>query len=165
LTQIDLKNVISSRKKNIKKIANFISINPEFKNFIVDDFKKEVLMAREIGEIVGHSTNTVLLTPNFGRVIAYEGELSGLPWPTSLSLRERQERGLVPLRKDELFNPGYLTIRTHGKYIKYTPDFFIITAFEEFEKQKDLKDFLTTNFPVLAKNDDYLIFDLRGMSK
>ena len=165
LTQMDLKNFISKNKKDLKIIANIISINPQFKSFIAGDFEREVQMAREIGEIVGHSTNTVLLTPHFGRAIAYEGELSGLPWPTSSSLRERRERGLRELQKDELFNSKYFTIRTHGKYIKYTPDFFIITALEEFEKQKDLKGFLNSNFPIIAKNDDYLIFDLSGMSR
>ena len=164
LTQMDSKYFISNNKNNLKMIANFVGLNQQFRKFIADDFERGVQVAREIGETVGHSTNTVLLTPYFGRVIAYEGELSGLPWPKNSSLRERRERGLVPLRKDELFNLNYLTIRTHGKYIKYTPDFFIITAFEEFENQKDLKDFLNTNFPVFAKNEDYLIFDLREMS-
>ena len=33
-----------------------------------------------------------------------------------------------------------------GRFIQYTPDFFIITAFDDFEKQPDLKDFLNSNF-------------------
>ena len=165
VTQVDLEKFVSKNKNNLKTVANFIGINRDFKKFITDDFEREVQMAKEIGEIVGHSTNTVLLTPYFGRTIAYNGELSGLPWPKQSSLRERRERGLRPLGKDELFNPGYLTIRTHGNYIKYTPDFFIVTDFNEFEAQKDLKDFLNTNFPVIAQSKDYLIYDLRMMSE
>ncbi len=87
-----------------------------------------------------------------------------MPWPIQSSLRNRKERGLKPLKKDELFNPEYLTIRTHGKYIKYTPDFFIVTEFNEFEAQRDLKIFLNTTFPVIAQSEDYIIFDLRKMS-
>ena len=154
----------SIKKYNLKIIADLIGINNDFKKFIVGSFEREIQIAYEIGNIVGHSTNTVILSPYFGRAIAYEGELSGLPWPIQSSLRERKERGLKPLKKDELFNTEYLTIRTHGKYIKYTPDFFIITAFEEFEKQKDLKGFLNTNYPIIAQSEDYIIFDLRKMS-
>ncbi|GBD96592.1 dolichyl-phosphate-mannose-protein mannosyltransferase [bacterium BMS3Abin06] len=151
-------------KKGLRTAAAFIGINTQFPKFIKGDFRREVKIAEEIGEIVGHSTNTVLLTPNFGRVIAYYGELSGLPWPISGSLRERKERGLRIPGKEELFNERYLLIRTHGKYIKYTPDFFIITDFREFENQTDLKEFLNANFPVTARTEDYLIFDLSSMS-
>jgi hypothetical protein len=151
-------------KDYIKILASFIGVNPEFHN-IFKEYDREVKIAEDIGEILGHSTNTLLLTTDFGRSLAYHGELSGLPWPTSSSLQERKKRGLRIPPKEELFNRNYLTIRTHGKYIKYTPDYFIITNFEEFKKQKDLADFLNSNFPVLAKSDDYLIFDLRKMSE
>ena len=151
-------------KKRLRMVAAFIGINTQFPKFIKGDFTSEVKIAEEIGEIVGHSANTVLLTPDFGRVIAYYGELSGLPWPISGSLRERKERGLLIPGKKELFNERYLLIRTHGKYIKYTPDFFIITDFREFEKQTDLKEFLNINFPVKVRTEDYLIFDLSSMS-
>ncbi len=164
ITQTDVKEVFVKNKNKLKIITNFLGVNHQFKQFITEDFKTEVEKAREIGEIVGHSTNTVLLTPHFGRIIAYNGELSGLPWPIQSSLRNRKERGLKPLKKDELFNPEYLTIRTHGKYIKYTPDFFIVTEFNEFEAQRDLKIFLNTTFPVIAQSEDYIIFDLRKMS-
>ena len=36
-----------------------------------------------------------------------------------------------------------------------------MTDFEDFEKQKNLSGFLKSKFPVLARTDDYLIFDLR----
>lgn len=155
---------LSGNKKQIKTLGYVLGINPEFYSFLAKDFTNEVKIAQEIGDIVGHSTKTVFLTSDYGRSLAYHGELSGLPWPTTLSLKERRDRGLPDLPKDELFGEHYLTIRTHGKYIKYTPDFFIITAFDEFEKQKDLKEYLETNFPLLAKSNDYLIFDLTGMS-
>lgn len=160
-----IRNVYSrGNKEQIKILGYILGINPEFYSFLAKDFEKEVRIAKEIGDIVGHSTKTVFLTSDYGRSLAYHGELSGLPWPTSLSLKERRERGLRELSKEDLFSKHYLTIRTHGKYIKYTPDFFIITAFKEFEKQKDLKNFLETNFPLLVHNNDYLIFDLKEMS-
>ncbi len=164
MARLNVGEFFTENKDKLKTISNFIGVNTQFKKFFTGDFEREVLMAKEIGDIVGHSTNNLFLTHNFGRVIAYNGEFSGLSWPTRFSLRDRREKGLKPLSKDELFNPRYLTIRTHGKYIKYTPDFFIITEFSEFEEQVDLREFLSTNFPVIARTEDYIIFDLRKMS-
>ena len=170
------RNGIQEYKNNIKAIGSLIGINPQCYNFLTKDYKREVKAAEEIGEIVGHSINTVFLTPDYGRSLAYHGELAGLPWPVSSSLKNRIERKIPIPDKEELFNPHYLLIRTYksalfdkstpaGGYIQYKPDYFIITALEEFEKQLDLKDFLYENFPVFAQSEDYLIFDLRKMSE
>lgn len=156
---------ISDYKNHIKTFGAFIGVNPDFYKFISSDFEKEVKIAEEIGAAVGHGTNNVFLTSDYGRSLSYHGELSGLPWPISISFRDRKETGIPLPDKEKLFNIHYITIRTHGKYIQYSPDFFIITAFDEFEQQMDLKDFLNSNFPVLARSDDYLIFDLRKMSR
>jgi hypothetical protein len=150
--------------KKFRTLRSVIGLNPEFKHFVMDNFEKEHHNAEEIGEIVGHSANTIFLTRDYGRALAYHGELSGLPWPTQASLLERKERGLRIPPKEELFNPDYFTVRTHDKYIKYAPDYFIITYFYEYERQTDLKEFLTHNFSVIGKNEGYLIFDLRKMS-
>jgi 4-amino-4-deoxy-L-arabinose transferase-like glycosyltransferase len=161
---LQLKNILSNNKKGLKTVAAFIGINPEFREFLTNDFEKELRTAKEIGEHVNHSTNTVFLDADFGRVIAYYGEFAGLPWPTSISLYERRLKGTrVPdIKKD--FTSKNITILFQGEFIQYVPDYFIITAFDEFDKQTDLKEYLKSNFPVLAKSDEYLIFDLRKMS-
>jgi hypothetical protein len=165
MRKLPLRNVLSDHKSELKTIATFIGINPEFGKFLSDDFDENVRIAKEIGERVGHSSNTIFLTPDFGRVLAYYGELSGLPWPTSDSLNIRRLRGTkVPNIKED-FTPENITILYHGKFIKYSPDFFIITAFDELDNQTDLKNFLKSNFPVFAESDDYLIFDLKKMHK
>jgi hypothetical protein len=165
MRKLPLRNVLSDHKGELKTMAAFVGINPEFSKFLSDDFDENVRIAKEIGELVDHSSNTIFLTPDFGRVLAYHGEFSGLPWPTSESLYERGLRGTrVPNIKED-FMPENITILFQGKFIKYSPDFFIITAFDEFDKQTDLKDFLKSNFPVFARSDDYLIFDLKKMRK
>ena len=85
LLKLTRKILSRKNKNNLKIFTSFAGINPQFKKFAYD-FEREVDMAGEIGELVEHSTNTVFLTPHFGRMIAYVGELSGLPWPTSFSL-------------------------------------------------------------------------------
>jgi hypothetical protein len=151
-------------KSQIKTLVYFAGVYPQFYKFITYDFDHDVKIAEKIGELVKHSTNTLFLTPYFGRVITYHGAFSGLPWPTSLSLREREERGLRDLESSEIYNKNYLTVRTHGKYIRYTPDFFIVTDFDEYERQTDLKGFLSS-FPIVDKNKNYIIFDLSAMKK
>lgn len=160
-----LKAMLSEHKGEVKTAALFLGINTELGKFLKGNFDKEVAIAKEIGEHVGHSDNALFLTPYFGRVIAYHGEFAGLPWPTSSSFyarRVRDER--VPdIEKD--FSSGHITLLYQGRFIKYTPDFFIITAFDEFEKQTDLRKVLYSNYPVFVQNDDYLIFDLRKMTE
>lgn len=169
-------NKLTNYKNYLKPIGLIIGVNPNFYKFLSSSLKKEALVAEEIGEIVGHSTNNVFLTSDFGRSLSYHGELSGLPWPLRRSLLERKESGVPIPDKEEIFNAKYLLIRTHKShlfnsqtsydgYIRYVPDYFIITDFEEFELQQDLKDFLYNNFPVIAQSKDYLIFDLRKMSE
>ena len=148
-----------------RSLGAFVGINPQFYKFISGDFERQVKIAKQVGEIVGHSPDNIFLASDFGRSLTYHGELSGLPWPTRRSLQERKEAKISLPDKEELFNINYFIIRTHGKYIRYAPDFFIIMDFNEFEKQPDLKDFLNGNFPIIAQNEDYLIFDLKGMSR
>jgi len=172
-----IRNVqIKNYKNYLKPLGAVIGVSPEFYRFLTLNYEKETEIMREIGEIVNHSTNNVFLTSDYGRSLAYHGELSGLPWPTQFSMQSREEMDVPVPAKEEIFNSRYLMMRTHknslfdtkkayGDYIQYTPDYFIITAFEEFDNQPDLKEFLYNNFPVLAQTKDYLIFDLRKMSE
>ncbi len=156
----------TQRGDGYSKIFSYVAgINPQFYKFINEDFENELRISKEIGQIVNHSPSTLFLTADYGRSLTYDGELSGLPWPTKRSLSQRKFRGIKIPAKEELFNGRYFTIRTHAKYIQYTPDYFIITDFEEFEQHADLKEYLTINFPIIVKNADYLIFDTRKMKK
>jgi hypothetical protein len=165
ISKLPLKHMLSDYKSELRKAALFMGVTPEFSKFLVDDSKDTLRIAKEIGEHVEHSTNNVFLTPHFGRVLAYHGEFGGLPWPTSRSLYGRRLRGAKTpdIKKD--FTSEYIEILYQGKFIRYTPDYFIVTDFPEFEKQAELREYLKNNFPVLVRNDDYLIFDLRIMSE
>jgi len=161
MRNIDLRN----HKDQLKSAGAIIGVNPEFYRIFAEDYRRDVEIDREIGRLVGHGINNVFLTSDFGRSLAYHGELAGWPWPIARSLEERKKRGVEIPPKKELFNSRYLTIRTHGAYIRYKPDFFIVTALDEFYNQPDLKNFLESNFPVISASDDYLVFDLRKMSQ
>ena len=72
-----LKSYFSGHKKELKFAGAVIGVNPDFKEFIAGHYDKEISIAKEIGEYVGHNANTVFLSPDFGRILAYYGELSG----------------------------------------------------------------------------------------
>jgi hypothetical protein len=40
--------------------------------------------------------------------------------------------------------------------------YFLVTAFKQFNDQPDLMEALESQYPVLAKGDGYLIYDLRN---
>jgi hypothetical protein len=163
---INFKKVQQGGYSRYVKIFGYVTgINPQFYKFMTEDFDKEKRILEEIGEIVQHNKNTVFLTADFGRSLAYHGELSGLPWPTTVSFLEWKDRKIKIVNQEELFNGRYFTLRARGRFVRYTPDYFIITDFEEFEKQPDLKEFLNTNFPEVSKSKNYLIYDTGKMSK
>ncbi len=160
-----LKSFIGDHKDELRFGASVSGINPRFKDFLTGSYDEKVRIAEEIGDHIEHSTKTIFLTPAFGRILAYHGKFAGLPWPTSQSMYARKVRGArVPNVKED-FGTSHVIIGFQHEFIEYTPDYFIITNFSEFKKQSDLREHLTSNFPVLVKTDDYLIFDLRKMSE
>jgi 4-amino-4-deoxy-L-arabinose transferase-like glycosyltransferase len=124
-------------------------------------------VAREIGELVGHSTRTVYVAPYYGIPLEYYGELSGIQWPRQASDVDRALRGreagvrsveerLRSLRRE-------IEIRTGGAETRFTPEYFVITDFREFERHHDdLRAYLTGNCQRVAENDRYIIYGSCG---
>ena len=108
--------------------------------------------AREIGETIDHSPNTIMLDHAFGKPLEYHGGIAGTVWPGSFDLQRSGEWGKPVLSPRQMFaeiNKGSV------------PEYFVVTALEDFDRQPDLKQFLYASFPVLKKTDRYIIFDLR----
>jgi 4-amino-4-deoxy-L-arabinose transferase-like glycosyltransferase len=116
------------------------------------DFGREVQLAAEIGAAVAHSPSTLFLAHHYGRVLQYHGEISGEPWPIRADFRSEKLIGKPELSVEERFD--LLSAEYH-------PEYFIVTEFQEFEAQADLKEYLTVRFPILNETKDYIIFDLR----
>ncbi|MBN1274293.1 MAG: glycosyltransferase family 39 protein [Candidatus Aminicenantes bacterium] len=116
------------------------------------EFMKKAHIAQEIGEAVNHSRKTIYLADHYGSWLHYHGEFRGWIWPTHWDIQEKRLRGETIPSVEQHFKS------IHGRFDN---DFFIVTFLEEFEKQKDLQQFLFSNFPLFKKTKDYLIFDLR----
>jgi 4-amino-4-deoxy-L-arabinose transferase-like glycosyltransferase len=111
--------------------------------------------AKEVGEITGHSTNTVFLDPTSGFALQYYGELSGFVWPPEAHMEWMRLTGneSYQITAEEMF---------YRDYAQLAPEYFIVTWSWELDNQPDLRSFLG-RFPVLAETDDYVIYDLRGV--
>lgn len=105
--------------------------------------------AREIGEIVNHSSNTVYLAHHYGLPLQYYGELSGAYWPRRITYWLYRRPGERELSIEERLSA-----------LDFSPDYFIITNFKEFNRHHtDLKEFLANNdCPLVAESDQYLIY-------
>jgi hypothetical protein len=114
-------------------------------------FEHKVKVAEEIGEIVSHSPKTIFLAPNYGSPLLYHGEISGKYWPQSWETIVEKLNGQ---------NISSVEDRLNYWSTVYSPDYFIVTDLKDFETQKDLKELLFANFPVVANSGDYVIFKL-----
>ena len=104
--------------------------------------------AQEIGEIVNHSTQTVYLAQTYGVALEYYGKLSGMYWPRKDIHWAFQQAGDDSQSIDERL-----------KSLGFSPEYFIITDFNEFENHHaDLKTYLADNCPLIAKDKEYLIY-------
>jgi hypothetical protein len=117
------------------------------------DLEGKVETYEEIGEMVDHSTRTLLSAPEYGTPLEYHGWLSGRDWPNLWDVRAEQLLGMQQIGVEERFDA--LDAAESSDY------FIIVRDFWHFEEQKDLRDFLADEYPMVAEGDDYWVFDLR----
>jgi 4-amino-4-deoxy-L-arabinose transferase-like glycosyltransferase len=105
--------------------------------------------AQEIGDLVDHSDKIVYLSPYYGMPLEYYGELSGVYWPRRIAHGLYRRPGERELDIKERFNA-----------LDFSPEYFIITHFKEFERHHDdLREYLANNCSLVAKSDKYLIYE------
>lgn len=121
------------------------------------DFTRVVEVAKEIGQHVNHSMKCVFLDPEYGSTLKYHGWLAGWIWYSAWDISfSRRFRGEGEMSAQELY---------FKKYAIHQPEFFIVTDFKELERQNDLKEFLKSNFPIVASTPRYMIFDTTRVLK
>ena len=140
-----------SRKPGPLSLALVLSIAVARSRLINPQIERKVEVEQQIGELVNHSIKTIFLSGDYGVPLEYHGLLSGSSWPLQWDLEWERLAGLQPQAAEERFNT---------RFAKDSPEYFIVEDLKEFEKQPDLKKFLS-QFPVVSQNNDYLIFKLR----
>jgi 4-amino-4-deoxy-L-arabinose transferase-like glycosyltransferase len=115
-------------------------------------------VARKIGELVHHSTQTVYLASAYGMPLEYYGELSGAYWPRREVHWALQSQGLFGESTDQ--KPDR-SLEERFQSLDFIPQYFIITNFSEFNiYHSDLKEYLLNNSSLIAQSRDYLIYQM-----
>jgi hypothetical protein len=115
--------------------------------------KNERAIAPKIGDIVGHSTRLVYLSISGGFPLFYYGQVAGAEVMVRNALLETYlERRTGVESQAELVNPDNLG---------FVPEFFVVTELLEFKRRPELGAFLDANYPLIANELDFRIYDLR----
>jgi hypothetical protein len=115
----------------------------------VVDYRPEAAMWAEISEHLGKAS-VIGLTQNYGSRLEYWGGKGSVAWPFVGDGAYANIRGGV-LSFDDFFS-------RRASKMKY----FLVTDFEEFDRQPELKERLLSLYAVAFQGDGYLIFDLQS---
>ena len=120
----------------------------EVRNSLYQTRLEDPAVAREIGEIVRHSSRAVYVAFYYGIPLEYYGEFGGAPWPVRI--------------EDEFYRrPGEaeLTVQERIDGLGFIPEYYVITHFDLYNrKHQDLGTYLENHCSVLAETDAYLIY-------
>ena len=114
------------------------------------DYRPEAAMWAEIGAQFDEKARIVALTQDYGSRLEYWGWRESANWPYLGDAGFANIRGGT-FTFEDLFN------RYSSKM-----SYFLVTDFDEFNKQPELKERLFSFYPVSAQGDGYLIFDLKN---
>ena len=114
------------------------------------DYRSEPEQWQQIASYLPEDGKIVALTQDYGYRLMYYGQRKVSLWPN------RGERTLASLRGSSKVFGDYFYKRTAGM------SYFVITAFNQFNDQPDLKQYLADNFPVVSQGTGYLIYDLEN---
>ena len=114
------------------------------------DYRPEAAMWEQIGEQFEDGTRVIALTQDYGSRLQYWGWRTASTWPYVGDVGYANMRGGV-FSFDDLFNQYSSKMR-----------YFLVTDFDEFNRQPQLKERLISSYPISFQGDGYLIFDLKN---
>lgn len=113
-----------------------------------ENFRKEPAYWQKIGDLLPADSKIIALTQDYGYRLMYYGWRRVDLYPSS------SEQELAELRGREKEFLKSFTKRIDDK------DYFLVTAMGQLNNQPDLKQLLYDRYPLIAKGDGYLLFDL-----
>ncbi len=113
-----------------------------------ESFSSEAPYWQEIASYLPTDGKIIALTQDYGYRLMYYGWRKVTLWPN------RGERAISSLRGSEKDFEDYFAKRTEDK------TYFLITAFNQFDDQPDLKKVLEERYPLVAEATGYQIYDL-----
>jgi hypothetical protein len=126
--------------------ANTPSIRPWNRR----DFEGTIQTAEEIGRKVNHSDRVILVGSDMARRVVYYGQIAVQCFPgmTGKLWLARQPREPIETILERF-------------YSEPTPEYFLAWPADGLDAWPDLKRLLEQRYPVLERNDRYIIFDMR----
>jgi hypothetical protein len=112
------------------------------------DYRPEAAMWAEIGEQFDEDARVVALTQDYGSRLQYWGWQTVATWPYVGDLDYTNMRG------------GKFTFDNLFEQYSSKMKFFLVTDFDEFKRQPELKEHLFKSYRIYFEGDGYLIFDL-----
>lgn len=113
---------------------------------VAEDFHHEPAFWSSVAEVTPSNRNIMALTHDYGYRLMLYGWRKVSLWPLTTGLSEARN----PNKNDA----EQFAELTEGM------DYFLVTAFGQLEKQPDLKKILDA-YPIAAKGDGYVLYDLR----
>lgn len=117
------------------------------------DYRPEAAMWAQIGEQFDENARVIALTQDYGSRLQYWGWRTASTWPYVGDVGYANIRGGV-FSFDDLFNKYSSKMR-----------YFLVTDFDEFNRQPELQERLVGSYPVSFQGDGYLIFDLKNATQ
>jgi 4-amino-4-deoxy-L-arabinose transferase-like glycosyltransferase len=114
-----------------------------------EDYRAEPAKWVEIDKVVGKDARLVGLVQDYGMRLAYWGWHFTTAWNYSGDYYYHENRGAQYDFEEEFINAVA------------KKDYFVVTDFDELEKQPLLKERLYSQYPIAFSGDGYLIFNLR----
>jgi len=115
-----------------------------------NDYSAEVNAWKEIANLFDQNYTIIGITPDYGYRFEYWGWHKIENWMSSADFSLRELNG------QEFDMQNWFSEAIEGK------DYFLITQFEELDRQPQVKQILNENYSVWKSTSDYLIYDLRN---
>lgn len=112
---------------------------------VAEDFRHEPVFWKGVGEAIPADADVIALTQDYGYRLMFFGWRKVDLWRLNTGLSEVRGGGQ---------DTGDFADEIDGK------DYFLVTAFNQLEKQPDLKKILE-QYPIAAQGDGYVLYDLR----
>jgi hypothetical protein len=113
---------------------------------VAEDFRGEPAYWQTVGEAIPENAKVIALTQDFGYRLMYYGWRRVDTWPLA--------SGLAEVRGNQIN-----AAKTFAE-IAADKDYFLVTSFNQLDKQPDLKKILD-GYPIAAQGDGFILYDLQ----
>jgi hypothetical protein len=114
------------------------------------DYSGEVQAWKELASIFKAEDSIIGITSDYGYRFEYWGWHKIENWMSSADFAVRELAG------QEFDMKAWFEEQVNGK------DYFLVTQFDELDKQPEIKQLLNDNYPIWMSSADYVVYDLRN---